>query len=123
MPLKGLSPFELAFPFANALEIRADSRDSLDKLKHKLITECLCVSLRTLEKQLSYYRLNTKNSPDAERGYPRREAEKYSRQQNRVARVPGMAKQTPFNFKPPRSILDSSMGTHVPTLHSSSSLS
>jgi hypothetical protein len=68
MQLKGLSPFELAFPFANALEIRPDRGDSLDKLKHELITECVCGSLRTLEKQLSYYRLNTKNSPDAERG-------------------------------------------------------
>jgi hypothetical protein len=68
IPLKGLMLFEVTFPFANALEIGADSCGSLDKLEHELITERLCCSPRTLEKQLSDYRLNTKNSPDADSG-------------------------------------------------------
>jgi hypothetical protein len=48
-------------------QICVDSCGSVDRLEHELITESLCGALRTVEKQLSCYRPNTKNSPDAER--------------------------------------------------------
>jgi hypothetical protein len=43
MPLKGLTLFDLAFPFANALEICADYLDSLDKLEYEVITDVFVV--------------------------------------------------------------------------------